>query len=158
MRLLPDQALEPFVNKFNADSSAAMSIALAGNLSVRELTEVADKIVKPRIERSAGVGEVAIFGGLERAINIWVDADRLAAYKLPISEVQLALERQNQDAPGGNVTAGPREQVLRTAGRITDPEDFNDLVVRTCGGQCRFGFATSAGPKTAPRSSAASRG
>jgi len=134
IRLLPDQALEPFVSKFNADSSPTLSIALAGNLSVRELTEVADKIVKPRIERSAGVGEVAISGGLDRAINIWVDADRLAAYKLPISEVQLALERQNQDAPGGNVTAGPTERVLRTAGRIVDPEDFNNLVVRTVNG------------------------
>ena len=134
MRQLPDQALDPYVNKSNSDSSPAMSIALAGNLSVRELTELADKIVKPRIERSTGVGEVTIAGGLERAINIWIDADRLAAYKLPISEVQLALERQNQDAPGGNVTAGPREQVLRTAGRVTDPEAFNDLVVRSVDG------------------------
>ncbi len=134
LRQLPDQALDPYVNKSNSDSSPAMSIALAGNLSVRELTELADKIVKPRIERSTGVGEVTIAGGLERAINIWIDADRLAAYKLPISEVQLALERQNQDAPGGNVTAGPREQVLRTAGRVTDPEAFNDLVVRSVDG------------------------
>jgi HAE1 family hydrophobic/amphiphilic exporter-1 len=134
IRVLPDQALEPYVSKFNADSSPTMSIALAGNMSVRELTEVADKIVKPRIERSAGVGEVAIFGGLERAINIWVDANRLAAYKLPISEVQVALERQNQDAPGGNVTAGPTERVLRTTGRVVDPEDFNNLVIRTVSG------------------------
>ena len=81
IRQLPDQALDPIVSKSNADSSPALSIALAGNLSVRELTEVADKIVRPRIERSAGVGEVAISGGLERAINIWVDADRLAAYR-----------------------------------------------------------------------------
>ena len=87
-RQMPAQTLDPFVSKSNADSADAISIAVAGNLSVRELTEVADKIVRPRIERSSGVGEVAIFGGLERAINIWVDADRLAAYQLPISEVQ----------------------------------------------------------------------
>ena len=130
-RQLPEQALDPFVAKSNADSPEALSIAVSGNLSVRELTEVADKIVRPRIERSSGVGEVSIFGGLERAINVWVDADRLAAHKLPISEVQRALEQQNQDAPGGNVTAGPTERILRTAGRITDPEDFNDLVIRT---------------------------
>jgi HAE1 family hydrophobic/amphiphilic exporter-1 len=133
-RDLPDQALEPFVSKSDADSSATLSIALSGDMTVRELTELADKVVKPRIERSAGVGEVSIFGGLERAINIWVDADRLAAYRLPIAEVQQALERQNQDAPGGNVTAGPRERVLRTAGRLTDPESFNDLVIRTVNG------------------------
>ncbi|HUH03628.1 MAG TPA: efflux RND transporter permease subunit, partial [Kofleriaceae bacterium] len=134
MRQLPAQTLDPFVSKSNADSADAMSIAVAGNLSVRELTEIADKIVKPRIERSSGVGEVSIFGGLERAINIWVDADRLAAHQLPISEVQRALERQNQDAPGGNVTSGGTERNLRTAGRITAPEDFNDLVIRTVNG------------------------
>jgi HAE1 family hydrophobic/amphiphilic exporter-1 len=134
MRQLPDQVLDPFVDKFNADSSPAMSIALSGNLSIRELTELADKLVRPRIERSIGVGQVEINGGLERAINIWVDADRLAAYRLPIREVQDALERQNQDAPGGNVTAGPREQVLRTAGRMASAEEFNELVVRTTNG------------------------
>src|SRR5688572_1472840 len=114
IRQLPTQALAPIVSKTNSDSSATLTIAVAGNLSVRELTEVADKIVRPRIERSSGVGEVSIFGGLERAINVWVDADRLAAHKLPISEVQRALEQQNQDAPGGNVTAGPTERILRT--------------------------------------------
>ena len=134
VRLLPEETLDPFVSKSNADSAEALSIAVAGNLSVRELTEVADKVVKPRIERSSGVGEVSMFGGLERAINIWVDADRLAAHKLPINEVESALARQNQDAPGGNVTAGPVERILRTTGRITDPEDFNDLVIRTVNG------------------------
>ncbi len=134
VRELPGDSLAPFVVKFNADNSPMMSIAISGNLTIRELTEVADKVVKPRIERSTGVGEVAIVGGLERAINIWVDADRLAAYKLPITEVQNALARQNQDAPGGNVTAGDREQVLRTTARLSDPEAFGDLVVRTAGG------------------------
>ena len=134
IRQLPPQALDPIVSKTNSDQSATLTLALAGNLSVRELTEVADKIVRPRIERSSGVGEVSISGGLERAISIWVDAERLAAHRMPISEVEDALQRQNQDAPGGNVTAGPREHVLRTAGRITDPEGFNDLVVRTVNG------------------------
>jgi HAE1 family hydrophobic/amphiphilic exporter-1 len=134
MRQLPDQTLAPFVAKSNADDAEALSIAVTGNLSVRELTEIADKIVRPRIERSSGVGEVSMFGGLERAINVWVDADRLAAHTLPISEVQNALARQNQDAPGGNVTAGPVERILRTTGRITKPEHFNDLVIRTVNG------------------------
>ena len=134
MRQLPDQVLDPFVDKFNADDSPVLSIALSGDLSIRELTEIADKTVRPRIERSVGVGQVEINGGLERAINIWVDADRLAAHKLPIRDVQDALERQNQDAPGGNVTAGAREQVLRTAGRMASAEEFNALVVRTVNG------------------------
>jgi HAE1 family hydrophobic/amphiphilic exporter-1 len=134
MRQLPQETLDPFVSKANADATDAISIAVAGNLSVRELTEIADKIVKPRIERSSGVGEVSMFGGLERAINIWVDADRLAAHKLPIDEVEEAIARQNQDAPGGNVTAGATERILRTTGRLTNPDDFNNLVIRTVNG------------------------
>ena len=134
MRNLPEETLPPVILKFNSDRDASISIALSGALSVRELTEIADKIVKPRLERSSGVGEVQIVGGLERTINIWVDADRLAAYRLPITEIQTALARQNQDAPGGNVTAGSSEQVLRTTGRLTDPEAFNDLVIKTVDG------------------------
>ena len=81
-------------------------MAVAGDLPLRELTELADKIVKVNLERSFGVGEVRLVGGLNRAINIWVEADRLAAYQLPITAVRDALVRQNADMPGGNVTAG----------------------------------------------------
>ena len=108
----------PVISKFNNEDSPILTLALSGDRSLRELTEIADKIVKVQIERSAGVGEVRIVGGLERAINIWIDADRLAAYQIPITAVRDAIQRQNADIPGGNVTAGPREQVLRTMGRI----------------------------------------
>ena len=87
-----------------------------------------------RLERSSGVGEVAIVGGLERAINVWVDANRLAAYRLPITAVRDAIIRQNIDVPGGNVTAGSQEQMLRTLGRVADPKAFNDLVIATVNG------------------------
>ena len=101
---------------------------------MRELTEIADKMVKPLLERSSGVGEVNIVGGLGRAINVWVDADRLAAYQIPITSVRDAIVRQNADVPGGNVHQGSREQTLRTMGRVVDPKIFNDLVVATING------------------------
>jgi HAE1 family hydrophobic/amphiphilic exporter-1 len=50
-RDLPDQALEPFVSKSDADSSATLSIAHSGDMTVREFNELAHKVVKPRIER-----------------------------------------------------------------------------------------------------------
>ena len=120
--------------KQDSDRSPVLSIALSGNLSIRELTEIADKIVKVPLERSPGVGEVQIVGGLERAINIWVEADRLAAYQLPITEVRDALQQQNADVPGGNVTTAVSERTLRTMGRFTEAEQFNDLVIATRNG------------------------
>ncbi len=131
---LPSDIDPPVISKFNNEDSPILTIAVSGDRSLRELTEIADKIVKVQLERSVGVGEVRIVGGLERAINIWIDADRLAAYQLPITAVRDAIQRQNADIPGGNVTSGAREQVLRTMGRITDPKAFNDLVISTVNG------------------------
>ena len=134
VRRLPDDAQPPIVTKFDSDSSPVVTIALSGERSIRELTELGDKIVKPELERSPGVGEISIVGGLERTINVWVDAERLAAHRIPITTVRDALTRQNSDIPGGNLTGRDQEQVLRTLGRLTDPEAFNDLVIATVNG------------------------
>src|SRR5881396_854541 len=133
-RNLPRDVKPPIISKFDNDQAPVLTIALASDRSLRELTEIADKIARPQLERSPGVGEVRIVGGLPRAINVWVDADRLAAYQLPITSVRDALVRQNADLPGGNVTSGLNEASLRTMGRMADPRAFNDLVVATLGG------------------------
>lgn len=134
VRSLPEDVELPIVSKFNNDSSPVLSLALSGNRSIRELTELADKVVKVPLERSTGVGEIRIIGGLERAINIWVDADRLAAYKIPITAVRDALISENSEVPGGNVTSQTKEQTLRTLSRITNPKEFDDIVVARING------------------------
>jgi HAE1 family hydrophobic/amphiphilic exporter-1 len=134
VRQLPDDVDPPIVSKFNNDSAAILSIALSADRPVRELTELADKIVKPQLERSTGVGEVQILGALDRAINVWIDADRLAAYQIPVTTVRNAIVQQNADVPGGNVTQGTREQTLRTMGKIQNVKDFEDVVVATING------------------------
>ena len=83
LRDLPRDVDPPTIAKADTDQSPDPFPSLSGPRSQRELTEIADKLVKTQIERSPGVGEVTIIGGLERAINIWVDADRLAAYQFP---------------------------------------------------------------------------
>jgi HAE1 family hydrophobic/amphiphilic exporter-1 len=134
LRDLPEDATPPLVSKFDNDQQPVLTVALAGDRPLRELTELADKVVKIRLERSAGVGEVRIVGGLERAVNVWVEADRLAAFGIPITDVRDAIARQNADAAGGNVTRGASEATLRTIGRLADPRAFDDLVVATIGG------------------------
>jgi len=134
VRDLPPDAKPPVVAKFNNDSTAVVTVALSGQRSIRELTEYADKVVRVQIERAGGVGEVAVVGGLDRAINVWIDAERLAAYKIPITQVRDALQRQNADVPGGNVETGKRELVLRTLGRYTDPREMEELVVANING------------------------
>src|SRR3989475_2179571 len=134
VRDLPPDAKPPVVTKFNNDSTPVMTVALSADRSLRELTEFANFTVKVQLERAGGVGEVSVVGDLQRAINVWVDAERLAAYRIPITQVRQALVRQNADVPGGNVEAGRRELVLRTLGRYTDPREMNNLVVADING------------------------
>ncbi|HET7114370.1 MAG TPA: efflux RND transporter permease subunit [Pyrinomonadaceae bacterium] len=133
-RRLPEDATPPVVQKFDNDSTPVLTIALTADRSLRELTELADKTARPQLERVGGVGEVRVVGGLDRAINVWIDADRLAAYQISIASIRQALERQNTDVPGGNVTTGKEELTLRTLGRFTDPRQFDDLVIANVNG------------------------
>ncbi|HTM52022.1 MAG TPA: efflux RND transporter permease subunit [Bryobacteraceae bacterium] len=131
--LLPRDAKPPLIKKLDTDSSPVISLVVAGNKTPRELFEIADRDVRDSIESVSGVGLVQALGGQKRAINVWVDADRLAAYKIPILKVRDAVARQNSDIPGGRVDEGRRELVLRTMSRFPDPRQFNDLVVATIG-------------------------
>ncbi len=128
---LPRDADPSQVTKFDTERNGVITVSLSGDRSQRELTELGDKIVKVQLERALGVGEVEISGGLLRAISIWVDPDRLAAYRIPITAVRDAVARQNANIPGGNVTSNVREHALRTVGRIASAQEFNDLVITT---------------------------
>ncbi|HEY6227277.1 MAG TPA: efflux RND transporter permease subunit [Verrucomicrobiae bacterium] len=131
---LPPESDPPVIAKFNNDLSPIMTLSLSGNRDFRELSELADKVVRTQIERAEGVGEVELVGDLTRTINVWVDADRLAAYKIPVTAVREAVARQNSAIPAGNVTSKLRDQPLRTLGRLTSAKEFNELVVATVRG------------------------
>jgi HAE1 family hydrophobic/amphiphilic exporter-1 len=135
LRKLPVGTDPPIIAKQDNDSTPVMTVALSGERSIRELTEVADKIVRVQLERAAGVGEVRVVGGQERAIKIWLNADRLAAYGLPITSVRDAIVEQNANIPAGNVTGKQEERTLRTMGRLSSAGAFNDLVVANVQGR-----------------------
>lgn len=131
LRRLPDEVDPPNVSKVDGDSDPALTIAISGPRSQRELTELADKLVRERLERSKGVGEIRLSGALVRTMNVWLDADRLDALSVPVTAVRDAIERQNASVPGGNVSSSDREFSLRTAARLQDEADFNDLIITT---------------------------
>jgi HAE1 family hydrophobic/amphiphilic exporter-1 len=128
-RRLPEGIEPPVVSKFDNDSQPILTIAVSADRPLRELTEVADKRLKRVLERARGVGEIRLEGDRERTINVWIDADRLAAYDLPVEAVATAIARQNADVPGGNVTDDNSERTLRTLGRVVDPTSFETLMI-----------------------------
>ncbi|HKQ53542.1 MAG TPA: efflux RND transporter permease subunit, partial [Pyrinomonadaceae bacterium] len=130
---LPETAEEPIVQKLDTDAAPVLRIAISAPRSLREVTDVADKQIKERIESINGVGQVQIVGGRTREIQLWVDPDKLRSYNVTVAEVAAAVRLQNMEVPGGRVDEGTRELTVRTMGRITDPASFNDLVLATRG-------------------------
>ena len=131
---LPEGTETPVVNKFDTDAMPVMSIAVSGRRDLREVTEIARKKIKERLETVQGVGAVTLSGGRTRSINVTVDADKLAAFGLAIDDVRTALERQNLEQPGGRIDQGSRELVLRTLGRLNTAAQFDDLIITNTGG------------------------
>jgi HAE1 family hydrophobic/amphiphilic exporter-1 len=130
---LPETAELPIIQKMDLGAEPVLQIAVSSPRPLREVTQIAKKKIKEQIENINGVGQVQIQGGAEREIHVTVDPDRLRAYNLTISDVAMALRAQNFELPGGRVDEGMRELTVRTMGRLTDPEQFNDIAVATRG-------------------------
>ncbi|MGE0126529.1 MAG: efflux RND transporter permease subunit [Blastocatellales bacterium] len=126
---LPKTIEQPTIEKLDPDASPIMTISIASNRNLREMTEYADKTLRRQIESVNGVGQVLIVGGRKRQINVYLDGDKLRAYNLTVTQVQQALQAQNLEVPGGRVEQADRTLTLRTLGRLQSPSDFNHIVV-----------------------------
>ncbi len=127
---LPRTIEQPRVDRMDPDAAPVLSLALTANRPVREITEYADKVLRRQLESLNGVGQVVVNGGRERQINIRLDADRLRAYNVTVTEVARALGSQNAEIPGGRMDQGASSVTLRTRGRVQSVEEFGDIIVK----------------------------
>src|SRR5205085_1621484 len=131
---LPETAEAPIVQKLDTDAAPVLRIAVSSPRALREVTDIADKQIKKRIESINGVGNVEIVGGAKREIEIYLDPDKMRAFNVTVPEVTAAIKQQNMEVPGGRVDEGTRELTVRTLGRIQNPADFNDVAISQRGG------------------------
>jgi HAE1 family hydrophobic/amphiphilic exporter-1 len=131
---LPQSAKQPVVQKFDPDAAPILQIAVSAPRSLRDVTMIADKEIKQKLENARGVGQITILGGAKREIHVLVNPDKLRAYNLTVTDVFNALKRQNLEMPGGNLNAGERELTIRTTGRVTDVSQFSQITVATRNG------------------------
>jgi len=135
-RVLPDlpKGIEqPFVEKFDPDSTPVMTIAASAPASARDLTEYCDKVLRRQLESLPGVGQVTIVGGQKRQINVHLDGLKLRSHRLTVADVARALQSQNLQVPGGTVKAGQREYTLRTMGRVERVAELERIPVAQVG-------------------------
>jgi hydrophobic/amphiphilic exporter-1 (mainly G- bacteria), HAE1 family len=126
---LPVGTDAPIIDKVDLNAMPVMQIAVAGQRPMQEITEITRKKIKEDLETVYGVGSVILVGGRQRAVNIYIDTDKLTSCGLAIDDVRQALTRQNLELPGGRVDQGSRELVLRTMGRVETTAGFLDLIV-----------------------------
>jgi len=131
---LPQSARPPVVEKFDPDATPVLQIAVSAPRSLRDVTLIADKQVKQKLENTKGVGQITMVGGARREIHVLVNPGKLRAYNLTVTDVFNALRQQNLELPGGNLNAGAKEFTVRTTGRVTDPAQFNQITVATRNG------------------------
>lgn len=131
IRRLPQDTEAPVISKVDFDAIPVVTLAVTGPRDMKEISEIARLKIKEAIENVRGVGAVIPMGNWIRAINVFLDLDRLQSYGIPISRVKVALASQNVEIPSGRIDRGDSEQVLRTLARIERVEDFNKIVVAT---------------------------
>lgn len=129
LRQLPPNILPPIIQKADPDSDPVISMVVAGDRSLRETTEIADKKIKRVLETVDGVGEVTLTGSRDRQIRVLADAEKLNAYGISINQVQDAIQNENVEIPGGRITRGDNEMGVRTLGRIDSVSQFGNIIV-----------------------------
>jgi HAE1 family hydrophobic/amphiphilic exporter-1 len=133
---LPKGIEPPVVTKVDPDSAPVLFIALNGkDRTPREITDLADRVVRRRLESVSGVGQVTVIGGRKRQVHVLVDPVRLRSLGISPAEVAGAINAQNMTLPGGRLDQSRDYVTLQVAGRVRSIEALKDIVVREQSGR-----------------------
>src|SRR3989441_758144 len=126
--------LEPVIAKQQADAQPFFWLALSSsNYDLMLLSDVADRLVKARLQNLPGVGSAGIFGERRYAMRVWVQPDELAARSLTVQDVESAIAARNVEIPAGRIESTRREFSVRSLGELKTPREFGRLVVAAQG-------------------------
>jgi len=129
---LPDAVDEPVIAKVEADATPTIWLAFTSQtLSPLEVTDLINRIVKPRLQTIPGVADVQIGGDRKYAMRIWLDPDKLAAYRVTVQDVEDALRRQNLEVPSGRIESQQREFNVTTRTDLNTVAQFAGIALRS---------------------------
>ncbi|MEY2776005.1 MAG: hypothetical protein RLY30_103 [Pseudomonadota bacterium] len=136
---LPEGADDSRISKVEADAQPVLWLTLnSEKLNLMELSELANLVVKPRLQTLPGVADVRIFGERRQAMRIWLDAQKLTSFGLTVQDVENALRRQNVEIPAGSIETPGRELSVMAPTDLKLPEEFASIVLRSPKGSAAF--------------------
>ncbi|MFO7615229.1 MAG: efflux RND transporter permease subunit [Bacteroidales bacterium] len=131
IRRIPPDTDPPVVTKSDADAFPILVMTLQSSArNLMELSDIANNDFKERLQTIPGVSEVRIWGEKRYAIKLLMDPAKMAAYQLSPADVRNALNRENVELPSGRIEGYRTELTIRTEGRLTTPEEFNNMILR----------------------------
>ncbi len=127
---------EPRISRFNPDDFPIVSVSVtAPGRSLRELSTIADQVVKKRLENVGGVGQATLVGAVKREIKIYLRLEEMEAQKIGADQVIRALQTENQELPAGSIVTSTQEKIVQIKARVADPREFRNLIVARRGGK-----------------------
>ena len=128
---LPTDIDEPVIAKVEADANPIIWLAFSSDrFSPLEVSDFASRIVKTRLQTLPGAADVRVFGERRYSMRIWLDRNKLAAYKLTPQDVEDALRRQNIEVPAGRIESRAREYSVVAETDLAAPEQFDDVIIK----------------------------
>ncbi|HYH36674.1 MAG TPA: efflux RND transporter permease subunit [Azospirillum sp.] len=133
--MLPSEIDEPVIAKVEADAQPIIYLAFSSDRhSPLDVTDFADRYVKDRLQNLPGVAQVRIFGERRFSMRVWLDPQRMAAYKVTPQDVENALRKQNVEIPAGRVESSAREFTVVSETDLRTPAQFDNLILRDVDG------------------------
>ncbi len=121
----------PIVSKADANSDAIISMTIQSDKrSVTDLSDFAENVIADRIQTIPGVSSMQIQGQRKYAMRIRIDPSKLASYGLTSQDIVTALDRENVELPSGKLTGASTELTVKTLGKLTNAEQFNNLIIK----------------------------
>lgn len=131
---IPVDADPPTVAKSEADANPILFLNIKSNSrNLLDLSDIAERVFKERLQTIAGVSEVRIWGQKKYSMRLWLNPDKLQAYQLTPLDVRNALLAENVELPSGAIEGAELELTVRTSGRLTGTEEFDNLILASRG-------------------------
>jgi multidrug efflux pump len=131
LRLLPKDIDPPIVEKQSANTTPIILVVIrSGTENIMAVNDVAENLVKERLQTIEGVGDIKVFGEKKYSMRLWLDPDKMSAGNITSVDVKHAVARQNIEKPSGRVEGDLTELAIRTIGLLETPEQFNDMIIK----------------------------
>ncbi len=130
-RSLPEEVSEPVIQKSDADADAVITLSLTSDRHTPvEMTKIADKIIKARLELLDGVANINLWGARYPEMRIWLDSQKMAAFGLTYAEIEAALRKQNIEIPSGTIKSTSREFSIVSRTDLNTTDQFESIILK----------------------------